>query len=79
MIAETRSDIFRWRSRFRRRRGCLSSLMLFFADTRNEVTITAKYAKDRIENRNPSGPARNGRPVVLRQLCKLYDVQLKLQ
>ena len=27
MIAERRSDIFRWRSRFRRRRGCLSSLM----------------------------------------------------
>ena len=27
MIAETRSDIFRWRSRFRRRRGCLSSLV----------------------------------------------------
>ena len=27
MIAETRSDIFRWRSRFRRRRGCLSSLI----------------------------------------------------
>ena len=27
MIAETRSYIFRWRSRFRRRRGCLSSLM----------------------------------------------------
>ena len=29
MIAETRSYIFRWRSRFRRRRVCLSSLMLF--------------------------------------------------
>ena len=28
MIAETRSYIFRWRSRFRRRRVCLSSLML---------------------------------------------------
>ena len=28
MIAETRSYIFRWRSRFRRRRDCLSSLML---------------------------------------------------
>ena len=27
MIAETRSYIFRWRSRFRRRRGCLSSLV----------------------------------------------------
>ena len=27
IIAERRSDIFRWRSRFRRRRGCLSSLM----------------------------------------------------
>ena len=27
MIAETRSHIFRWRSRFRRRRVCLSSLM----------------------------------------------------
>ena len=27
MIAETRSYIFRWRSRFRRRRVCLSSLM----------------------------------------------------
>ena len=29
MIAETRSCIFRWRSRFRRRRGCLSSLLSF--------------------------------------------------
>ena len=28
MIAETRSDIFRWRSRFRRRRVCLSSLLI---------------------------------------------------
>ena len=28
MIADTRSYIFRWRSRFRRRRGCLSSLIL---------------------------------------------------
>ena len=28
MIAETRSHIFRWRSRFRRRRVCLSSLIL---------------------------------------------------
>ena len=28
MIAETRSYIFRWRPRFRRRRGCLSSLIL---------------------------------------------------
>ena len=28
MMAETRSHIFRWRSRFRRRRVCLSSLML---------------------------------------------------
>ena len=27
MISETRSDIFRWRSRFRRRRVCLSSLV----------------------------------------------------
>ena len=27
MIAETRSYIFRWRSRFRRRHGCLSSLL----------------------------------------------------
>ena len=27
MIAETRSHIFRWRSRFRRRRVCLSSLI----------------------------------------------------
>ena len=27
MIAKTRSDIFRWRSRFRRRRVCLSSLI----------------------------------------------------
>jgi len=27
MIAETRSYIFWWRSRFRRRRGCLSSLL----------------------------------------------------
>ena len=27
MIAETRSHVFRWRSRFRRRRGCLSSLL----------------------------------------------------
>ena len=30
MIAETRSYIFRWRSRFRRRRVCLSSLMSFY-------------------------------------------------
>ena len=29
MIAETRSYIFRWRSRFRRRRVCLSSLLTF--------------------------------------------------
>ena len=28
MIAETRSDIFRWRYRFRRRRVCLSSLLI---------------------------------------------------
>ena len=28
MIAETRGDIFRWRSRFRRRRVCLSSLLV---------------------------------------------------
>ena len=28
MIAETRSHIFRWRSRFRRRRVCLSSLII---------------------------------------------------
>ena len=28
MIAETRSHIFRWHSRFRRRRVCLSSLLL---------------------------------------------------
>ena len=31
MIAETRSYIFRWRSRFRRRRDCLSSLMTLLA------------------------------------------------
>ena len=31
MIAETRSHIFRWRSRFRRRRVCLSSLELVSA------------------------------------------------
>jgi len=30
MIAEKRSYIFRWRSRFRRRRVCLSSLLLVF-------------------------------------------------
>ena len=30
MIAETRSHIFRWRSRFRRRRVCLSSLLRFW-------------------------------------------------
>ena len=28
VIAETRSDIFRWRSRFRRRRVCLNSLLI---------------------------------------------------
>ena len=30
IIAETRSYISRWRSRFRRRRVCLSSLMSYF-------------------------------------------------
>ena len=30
IIAETRSHIFRWRSRFRRRRVCLSSIMIAF-------------------------------------------------
>jgi len=34
MIAETRSYIFRWRSRFRRRRVCLSSLIIFDGPTR---------------------------------------------
>ena len=36
MIAETRSYIFRWRSRFRRRRVCLSSLLLSNDDDGSE-------------------------------------------
>ena len=36
IIAERRSDIFRWRSRFRRRRGCLSSL--FTQGARDNLT-----------------------------------------
>ena len=36
MIAETRSDIFRWRSRFRRRRVCLSSLISNHDDDGNK-------------------------------------------
>ena len=37
MIAETRSHIFRWRSRFRRRRVCLSSLMTGTATTTPQI------------------------------------------
>jgi len=45
MIAETRSYIFRWRSRFRRRRVCLSSLM------REEVTHISWQCNHRKEVR----------------------------
>ena len=53
--------------------------MLFFADPRNEIIISSKYAKDRVENPIPSGPAKTEHPVDLRQLYKLCDVQLKPQ
>lgn len=53
--------------------------MLFFADPRNAIIISTKYAKDRIENPNTSGPAKTEDPVDLRQLYKLCDVQLKPQ
>ena len=39
MIAETRSYIFRWRSRFRRRRVCLSSLYLASRTISETVTL----------------------------------------
>ena len=40
MIAEMRSSIFRWRSRFRRRRVCLSSLVLWL-----ELTLRRSHFK----------------------------------
>ena len=40
MVAETRSHIFRWRSRFRRRRVCLSSLILL--TRRIEILFTRR-------------------------------------
>ena len=41
MIAETRSCIFRWRSRFRRRRVCLSSLLrIYDVMTQRERLVT---------------------------------------
>ena len=39
MIAETRSYIFRWRFRFRRRRVCLSSLILFTPSRTNLASV----------------------------------------
>ena len=42
MIAETRSYVFRWRSRFRRRRVCLSSLL----------TMTERWCSDGGEVKN---------------------------
>ena len=43
MIAETRSYIFRWRSRFRRRRVCLSSLLGSLNERQPEVALVCYY------------------------------------
>ena len=48
MIAEPRSYIFRWRSRFRRRRGCLSSLIgslrSYDGNCKENVTLKLNFA-----------------------------------
>ena len=41
IIAEKRSYIFRWRSRFRRRRVCLSSLLCFVVGALIVIAVTA--------------------------------------
>ena len=45
MIAETRSHIFRWRSRFRRRRVCLSSLISYLNSFFFHLQITNRNSR----------------------------------
>ena len=47
MIAETRSYIFRWRSRSRRRRGCLSSLILRININASAIVFSQTKTKKR--------------------------------
>ena len=56
-IAETRSDIFRWRSRFRRRRVCLSSLLKLPYERPTGPGLTWQIIWLAIEDRHCMEPA----------------------
>ena len=57
MIAETRSDIFRWRSRFCRRRVCLSSLLILPYERPTGPGLTWQTIWLAIEGRHCRKPA----------------------
>ena len=57
MIAETRSDIFRWRSRFRRRCVCLCSLLILPYERPTGPGLTWKTIWIAIEGRHCMEPA----------------------
>ena len=57
MIAETRSYIFRWRSRFRRRRVCLTSLLILPYERPTGRGLTWQTIRLAIEGRHCMEPA----------------------